>query len=108
MVVMESTSELNPFFSFSGRHAARAPAQCHGRPQPPESQNRCLRPRFAAATRHFGPDPGLVIPPEPIRELWELTQRRAIAARDRTREIQRLEKFLEGSGGKLSPSLSRS
>jgi transposase len=42
------------------------------------------------------------VPPEPIRELRDLTRARAIATRDRTREIQRLEKFLEGSGIKLS------
>jgi transposase len=41
-------------------------------------------------------------PPEPIRELRDLTRARSIATRDRTREIQRLEKFLEGSGIKLS------
>lgn len=42
------------------------------------------------------------VPPEPIRELRDLTRARTIATRDRTREIQRLEKFLEGSGIKLS------
>lgn len=42
------------------------------------------------------------VPPEPIRELRDLTRSRTIATRDRTREIQRLEKFLEGSGIKLS------
>jgi transposase len=42
------------------------------------------------------------VPPEPIRDLRDLTRARAIASRDRTREIQSLEKFLEGSGIKLS------
>ncbi|GAA3311001.1 hypothetical protein GCM10017710_09040 [Arthrobacter ramosus] len=46
------------------------------------------------------------VPPEPIRELRDLTRARAIAARDRTREIQRLEKFLEGSGIKRSSVVS--
>jgi transposase len=46
------------------------------------------------------------VPPEPIRELRDLTRARAIATRDRTREIQRLEKFLEGSGIKLSSVVS--
>ncbi len=46
------------------------------------------------------------IPPEPIRELRDLTRSRSIAIRDRTREIQRLEKFLEGSGIKLSSVVS--
>jgi transposase len=46
------------------------------------------------------------VPPEPIRELRDLTRARAIAIRDRTREIQRLEKFLEGSVIKLSSVVS--
>ena len=46
------------------------------------------------------------VPPEPIRDLRDLTRARAIATRDRAREIQRLEKFLEGSGIKLSSVVS--
>lgn len=46
------------------------------------------------------------VPPEPIRILRDLTRSRSIAVRDRTREIQRLEKFLEGSGIKLSGTVS--
>ena len=46
------------------------------------------------------------VPPEPIRDLRDLTRGRSIAIRDRTREIQRLEKFLEGSGIKLSAVVS--
>jgi transposase len=46
------------------------------------------------------------VAPEPIRELRDLTRARSIATRDRTREIQRLEKFLEGSGIKLSAVVS--
>lgn len=46
------------------------------------------------------------VPPEPIRELRDLTRARSIAVQDRTREVQRLEKFLESSGIKLSASVS--
>lgn len=46
------------------------------------------------------------VPPEPIRELRDLTRARAIAVQDRTREIHGLEKFLEGSGIKLSSVVS--
>jgi transposase len=46
------------------------------------------------------------VPPEPIRELRDLTRARAIAVQDRTREIHRLENFLEGSGIKLSSVVS--
>jgi transposase len=42
------------------------------------------------------------VPPEPIRELRDLTRARATVVRDRTREIHRLEKFLESTGIKLS------
>ena len=44
----------------------------------------------------------LFVPPEPVRELRDLTRARAIAVRDRTRQVQRLEKFLESTGIKLS------
>jgi len=42
------------------------------------------------------------VPPEPIRELRDLTRTRQVLVRDRTREIQRLAKFLESTGIKLS------
>ncbi len=46
------------------------------------------------------------VPPEPIRKLRDLTRARTIAVQDRTREGQRLEKFLESTGIKLSGSVS--
>jgi transposase len=42
------------------------------------------------------------IPPPPVRQLRDLTRARSVAARDRARVVQRLEKFLESSGIKLS------
>ena len=42
------------------------------------------------------------VPPEPIRELRDLTRYRATLAADRTREANRLEKELEDAGIKLS------
>lgn len=42
------------------------------------------------------------MPPAPIRELRDLTRARTIMTRDRSREIQRLEKLLEDAGIKLS------
>ncbi len=47
------------------------------------------------------------VPPEPIRQLRDLTRARAIVVQDRTREIHRLEKFLESSGIKLSSVVSQ-
>lgn len=46
------------------------------------------------------------VPPEPIRKLRDLTRTRTKITQDRTREIQRLEKFLESSGIKLSTVVS--
>ena len=45
---------------------------------------------------------GSFVPPEPIRQLRDLTRTRTTITRDRTREIQRLEKLLEDAGIKLS------
>jgi len=45
---------------------------------------------------------GSFVPPEPIRQLRDLTRTRTAVIRERTREIQRLEKLLEDAGIKLS------
>jgi len=42
------------------------------------------------------------VPPEPIRQLRDLTRTRTTIVRERAREIQRLEKLLEDAGIKLS------
>jgi len=42
------------------------------------------------------------VPPEPIRQLRDLTRTRTAITRERSREIQRLEKLLEDAGIKLS------
>ena len=45
---------------------------------------------------------GSFVPPEPIRQLRELTRARTAITRERGREVQRLEKLLEDAGIKLS------
>jgi transposase len=45
---------------------------------------------------------GSFVPPEPIRQLRDLTRTRATLVRARAKEIQRLEKLLEDAGIKLS------
>jgi len=45
---------------------------------------------------------GSFVPPEPIRQLRDLTRTRTAVTRERARELQRLEKLLEDSGIKLS------
>lgn len=42
------------------------------------------------------------VPPAPIRALRDLTRARTVITRERTREVQRLEKLLEDAGIKLS------
>ncbi|WP_369394579.1 IS110 family transposase [Streptomyces sp. CG1] len=46
------------------------------------------------------------VPPKPIRQLRDLTRYRTEVTRERTREIQRLEKLLEDPGIKLSSVVS--
>lgn len=45
---------------------------------------------------------GSFIPPEPIRQLRDLTRTRSAMVHDRTKVYQRIEKLLESSGIKLS------
>ena len=45
---------------------------------------------------------GSFVPPEPIRQLRDLTRTRTTMVRARAKEIQRLEKLLEDAGIKLS------
>ncbi len=45
---------------------------------------------------------GSFVPPQPIRELRDLTRTRTAITRERTREWQRLEKLLEDAGIKLT------
>ncbi len=45
---------------------------------------------------------GSFVPPEPVRELRDLTRTRTAITRERSREVQRLEKLLEDAGIKLS------
>jgi transposase len=42
------------------------------------------------------------VPPEPIRQLRDLTRARTAITRQRSREVQRLEKLLEDAGIKRS------
>ena len=46
------------------------------------------------------------VPPEPIRQLRDVTRYRTGIVRERTREAQRLEKLLEDTGIKLSATVS--
>src|SRR5680860_1550854 len=45
---------------------------------------------------------GSLVPPEPVRELRDLTRARTAITRERAREVQRVEKLLEDAGIKLA------
>lgn len=45
---------------------------------------------------------GSFVPPEPIRQLRDLTRARTAITRERSREVQRMQKLLEDAGIKLS------
>jgi transposase len=45
---------------------------------------------------------GSFVPPEPIRQLRDLTRARTAITRERSREVQRLEKLLEDAGIPMS------
>jgi transposase len=49
---------------------------------------------------------GSFVPPPPIRQLRDLTRTRTAVVRERSREVTRLEKLLEGAGIKLSTVVS--
>jgi hypothetical protein len=89
----------------AGIGLARDSGQCQGCQEHPGAQDVSDASWLAQLGAH-----GLLrasfVPPEPIRELRDLTRARAITVQDRTREIHRLEKFLEGSGIKLTGVVS--
>ncbi len=58
--------------------------------------------KVVAAARAHGLLRASFVPPEPIRQLRDLTRARTHITQGRTKEIQRLEKLLESSGIKLS------
>ena len=103
VVIMESTSDYwKPFYYLmedslpvmlvNAKHARNIPGR-------KSDVSDC---QWLAQLGAYGLLRGSFVPPEPIRELRDLTRARTITTHDRTREIQRLEKFLESSGIKLS------
>ena len=68
----------------------------------PGPQDRRRGRDLAGPARRARPGPGSFVPPEPIRQLRDLTRTRTAITRERGREVQRLEKLLEDAGIKLS------
>ncbi|WP_255771840.1 IS110 family transposase [Pseudarthrobacter sulfonivorans] len=106
-VVMEATSDYwKPFFYLFEETLPVMLVNAKAARNIPGRKTDVSDAAWLAQLAAYGLLRGSFVPPEPIRELRDLTRARAIAGRDRTREIQRLEKFLESSGIKLSSVVS--
>ena len=106
-VVMEATSDYwKPFFYLFEETLPVMLVNAKAARNIPGRKTDVSDAAWLAQLAAYGLLKGSFVPPEPIRELRDLTRARAIAGRDRTREIQRLEKFLESSGIKLSSEVS--
>ena len=100
-VVIESTSDYwKPFYYLLEDQLnvmlvnAKAARNVPGRKTDLDAEWRAELAAYGRQTRMF-------VPPEPIRALRDLTRARTVITRERTKEIQRLEKLLDG-GIKLS------
>lgn len=106
-VVMEATSDYwKPFYFLFEDSLPVILANAKSARNIPGRKTDVSDAAWLAQLAAFGLLRASFVPPEPIRELRDLTRARSIATRDRTRQIQRLEKFLEGSGIKLSAVVS--
>ncbi|HET7415574.1 MAG TPA: IS110 family transposase [Arthrobacter sp.] len=106
-VVMEATSDYwKPFFYLMEESLPVSLVNAKAARNIPGRKTDVSDASWLAQLAAYGLLRASFIPPEPIRELRDLTRTRSVAIRDRTREIQRLEKFLEGSGIKLSSVVS--
>ena len=104
LVVMEATGDYwKPFYYLledagfevmlvNARHARNLPGR----------KTDVLDAAWLAQLGAHGLVRGSFVPPEPIRQLRDLTRTRTAITRERAREMQRLEKLLEGAGIKLS------
>ena len=107
MVVMEATSDYwKPFYYLLEETVPVMLVNAKSAKNLPGHKTDVKDAAWLARMGAYGLLRASFVPPEPIRDLRDLTRARAIAARDRVREIQRLEKFLESSGIKLSSVVS--
>ena len=104
LVVMEATSDYwKPFYYLleDGPFDVMLVNARHVKNLPGRKTDVCDATWLAELGAH-GLVRGSFVPPEPIRQLRDLTRTRTTITRDRAREIQRLEKLLEDAGIKLS------
>jgi transposase len=104
LVVMEATSDYwKPFFYLleDGPFEVMLVNARHVKNQPGRKTDVSDAAWLAQLGAH-GLVRGSFVPPQPVRQLRDLTRTRTIIVRERSREIQRLEKLLEDAGIKLS------
>jgi transposase len=104
LVVMEATSDYwKPFFYLleDGPFEVMLVNACHVKNLPGRKTDVSDAAWLAQLGAH-GLVRGSFVPPEPVRQLRDLTRARTTVVRERAREIQRLEKLLEDAGIKRS------
>ena len=104
LVVMEATSDYwKPFYYLleDGPFEVMLVNARHVKNLPGRKTDVCDAAWLAQLGAH-GLVRGSFVPPEPVRQLRDLTRTRTTITRERAREIQRLEKLLEDAGIKLA------
>jgi transposase len=104
LVVMEATSDYwKPFFYLleDGPFEVVLVNACHVKNLPGRKTDVSDAAWLAQLGAH-GLVRGSFVPPEPVRQIRDLTRARTTVVRERAREIQRLEKLLEDAGIKRS------
>jgi hypothetical protein len=104
LVVMEATSDYwRPFYYLlEGRRADVVLVNARDARNVPGRKTDVSDAAWLADLGAHGLVRASFVPPPPIRELRDLTRARTVITRERTREIQRLEKLLEDACIKLS------
>jgi transposase len=103
MVVIESTGTYwKPFYYLLEDHLALTLVNAREAKTVPGRKTDVADAEWLADLGAHGLVRASLVPPPPIRELRDLTRARATIARDRAREVQRLEKLLEDAQIKLS------
>jgi transposase len=103
MVVIESTGTYwKPFYYLLEDHLALTLVNAREAKTVPGRKTDVADAERLADLGAHGLVRASLVPPPPIRELRDLTRARATIARDRAREVQRLEKLLEDAQIKLS------
>ncbi len=103
MVVIESSGTYwKPFYYLLEDHLALTLVNAREAKTVPGRKSDVADAEWLADLGVHGLVRAWLVPPPPIRELRDLTRTRATIARDRAREVQRLEKPLEDAPIKLS------